>query len=190
MDRRAIKSLRLFGAAVGVVAALAGGWAGYLRLSGNFHVVDDGAVYRSGQLSGFQFSTRIRENGIRTIINLRGNNAGSPWYDDELKASDATGVSHVDFPISASRELNDQQVAQLVGLLTTSPRPILIHCEGGADRTGLASALYKLMIDKSPPSEAAAQLSFRYGHFPWFWSGTDAMDVTFARTVSHMLLTR
>lgn len=175
---------------MGVVALLLSGWAGYLRLSGNFHVVVDGAVYRSGQLSGAQFATRIRDNGIRTIINLRGNNAGRRWYDDEIKASNAAGVGHIDFPISASRPLTDHQIAQLVGLLATSPRPILIHCEGGADRTGLASALSKLTIDGSPPSEAAAQLSFRYGHFPWFWSGTSAMDSTFARAVSDMRLTR
>ena len=190
MIQSAIRPLKLFGAAVGVVIAAAGGWAGYLRLSGNFHAVDEGAVYRSGQLSGTQFSARIRENGIRTIINLRGNNAGSSWYDDELKASEAAGVGHVDFPISATHALTDQQITQLAGLLTTSPRPILIHCEGGADRTGLASAMYKYAVDGSPPSEAAAQLSFRYGHFPWLWSGTNAMDVSFARAVSHMPLVR
>jgi protein tyrosine/serine phosphatase len=188
MNHRVIKSLKHLSAAAGIVAALAGGWAGYLRLSGNFHTVDEGTFYRSGQLSGSQFASRIRENGIRTIINLRGNNAGSPWYDDELKASAGAGVDHIDFPISASRELTDQQLTQLTGLLTTLPRPILVHCEGGADRTGLASALYKLTIDGSSPLAAAGQLSFRYGHFPWFWSGTDAMDITFARAVSHMPL--
>jgi protein tyrosine/serine phosphatase len=161
------------------------GWI--FALTGNFHAVDEGAAYRSGQLSGSQFSTRIRENRIRTIINLRGENGGSPWYDDELKASNSAGVSHVDFPISASRELTDQQVTQLAELLATSPRPILIHCDGGADRSGLASALY-VTVDGSSQSEAAAQLSFRYGLFPWFGSGTVAMDVTFARAVSHMPL--
>jgi hypothetical protein len=60
---------------------LTAGWAGYLHLSGNFHAVEDGAVYRSGQLSGAELSSRIREKGILTIINLHGNNAGSPWYD-------------------------------------------------------------------------------------------------------------
>jgi hypothetical protein len=39
--------LKRFGATIGVVVAMTLGWAGYLRVSGNFHVVEDGAVYRS-----------------------------------------------------------------------------------------------------------------------------------------------
>ncbi len=175
-------------AAVALVAVLvtvfAGGFAGYLRLTGNFHTVSDGALYRSGQLSGTQFTDRIRQHHIRTIINLRGNNAGDRWYDDELKASAGTGVQHIDFAISAGRELTDDQVRALAGLLATSPRPILIHCEAGSDRSGLASALYKLLIEHRPPEDAAAQLSLRYGHFPWLGSRTMAMDRTFARIVS------
>ncbi|MFD2031462.1 tyrosine-protein phosphatase [Ancylobacter dichloromethanicus] len=45
-------------------------------------------------------------------------------------------------------------------------KPILIHCQAGADRSGLASALYLAAIKKnSAEAEAEAQLSIRYGHF-------------------------
>jgi hypothetical protein len=62
---------------VGLFAASAGNWAGYLRLSGNFHAVEEGVIYRSAQLSGDDFQNRIRTYGIRTIINLRGENSGT-----------------------------------------------------------------------------------------------------------------
>ena len=62
---------------VGLFAASAGNWAGYLRLSGNFHAVEEGVIYRSAQLSGDDFQNRIRTYGIRTIINLRGENSGA-----------------------------------------------------------------------------------------------------------------
>ena len=166
---------------VGVICLLIPFWAGYLRLTGNFHAVDDGILYRSGQLSGTQLQGRIIENGIRTVINFRGSNTGQPWYDDEMRASVAAGVQHVDFPLSAGEELTDDQVVQLTALLRNSPRPMLVHCEAGADRSGLASALYKLAVAKRPQEEAAAQLSFRYGHFPWLRSSTAAMDRTFER---------
>jgi uncharacterized protein (TIGR01244 family) len=175
------RGLKRAGYAVAMVAALAGGWAGYLRLTGNFHAVEEGVVYRSGQLDGEQLRSRIESNGIRTVINLRGNNSGRQWYDDEMKASAAAGVQHVDFPISAGRDLTDDQLEKLLAILRNSPRPVLIHCEAGADRSGLASALYQLKIANRTALEAASQLSFRYGHFPWFGNRTAAMDRTFER---------
>jgi hypothetical protein len=78
MKQRIIRALRLVGASVSALVILNAGWAGYLHLSGNFHAVEDGAVYRSGQLSGDELSSRIRENGILTIINLRGKQRWQP----------------------------------------------------------------------------------------------------------------
>ncbi len=169
---------------IATVAAAAGIWAGYLRATGNFHAVEDGAVYRSGQLSGSQFARRIQENGIKTIVNLRGSNTGESWYDDEIKASTSAGVQHIDFGISAGQELTNGEVGKIVALLRDAPRPILIHCEAGSDRSGLVSALYELLVARHSSEEANSQLSFRYGHFPWPGSRTAAMDRTFARVVA------
>ncbi len=182
----AFKWLKRVGKTIGVVALVAGAWAGYLRLSGNFHSIEQGAIYRSAQLSGSQFAERIRENGIKTILNLRGNNAGRSWYDEEIKASEMAGVRHIDYPISSGRELTDDQVNELTGILRSAPRPLLIHCEAGSDRTGLTSALYELLVAKRSLAEASAQLSFRYGHFPWLGSRTVAMDRTFERVAEKL----
>lgn len=180
----ALPWLKRSGQSLAVVALLIGSWAGYLRLTGNFHPIESGVIYRSGQLSGDQFVDRIRANGIRTIINLRGNNTERSWYDEEVKASAATGVTHIDFPISSGRELTDDQITQLTDHLRNAVRPILIHCEAGSDRTGFASALYELVIAGRSTAEASQQLSFRYGHFPWLGSSTVAMDNTFGRVVA------
>lgn len=180
----AMRGLKAFAAATAVVVALAGGWAGYLRFSGNFHAVEEGILYRSAQLSEAQFVSHIREKGIRSILNLRGNNAGSAWYDEEMGASTAAGIRHVDYPISARRDLTDRQVSEIVSLLRDLPRPILVHCEAGADRSGLVSAIYEFEFRNKPPDEAAEQLSFRFGHFPWLGSQTVAMDRTLERIVS------
>ncbi|MEO6381281.1 MAG: sulfur transferase domain-containing protein, partial [Nitrobacter sp.] len=174
---------------VGVVAALAGGWAGYLHLTGNFHPIEAGVIYRSGQLSGSEFKDRIQENGIRTIINLPGDDTGQPSYDAEMKASKAAGVTHIDFPLSASKELTENQIAELTALLRDLSRPILMPCQGGADRSGLATALFELEVANRSAQEASAQLSFRYGHFLWLTSTTAAMDRTFERVVSGKKLT-
>lgn len=171
-----------------VVAALAGSWAGYLRLTGNIHEVEAGKVYRSGQLWPSQLSRLLRDKGIRTVINLRGENPDHAWYNDELKVTRAAGVRHISLPMSANREPNDALLASLIEALRTAEQPVLIHCEAGADRTGLASALYKLLALHESPQLADGQLSFRFGHFPWLTSRTGAMDRTFWRVVSQQRL--
>lgn len=171
-----------------LVALVAGSWAGYLRVTGNIHEVDAGKVYRSGQLWPSQLSRVLEEKRIRTVINLRGENLDRAWYVDEVKVTQAAGVRHISLPMSANREPNDALLASLIETLRTAEQPVLIHCEAGADRTGLASALYTLLTLHRSPQEADAQLSFRYGHFPWLTSRTGAMDRTFWRVVEQMNL--
>lgn len=181
-DRGLIRpALRHFTLFFGLAVAIAGGWAGYLRLSGNFHAVEEGVLYRSAQLSFAQFERSIRVNGIKTVINLRGENVGAAWYRDELRAAEATNARHIDFRLSATHEVSNEKLEALATLLQESVKPILVHCEGGADRSGLASALFELVIAKRPASMAGEQLSFRYGHFPWLGSRTIAMDYSFDR---------
>lgn len=166
-----------------IVAALGGSWAGYLRLTGNIHEVEAGKVYRSGQLGPSQLSSLLRDKGIRTVINLRGENPDRAWYTDELQVAKAASVRHISLPMSANREPDDVLVATLIDSLRTAELPVLIHCEAGADRSGLASALYKLTVQHKSPQEADGQLSFWYGHFPWLTSRTGAMDRTFWKVV-------
>jgi protein tyrosine/serine phosphatase len=179
--RRIARRLRWSGIALSlpVLAALA--WAGLLQLTGNFHVVSPGEVYRSAQINGQELRETLRFYRIRTIINLRGNNKTKPWYDDEVATAESLGVQHEDLALSANRELTTEEESQLVHLLRTAPRPILIHCQSGADRTGLASALYEHLVDGRSASDAIYQLSFRFGHFPYFGNSTSAMDRTFSR---------
>jgi protein tyrosine phosphatase (PTP) superfamily phosphohydrolase (DUF442 family) len=173
------------GIAVAVILGLpipACGWAGYLRLTGNIHEIEPGVLFRSAQLDGATLDSLVRKEGIRAVLNLRGAQAGQPWYDDEIAASARDGVRHFDLGLSPTREPDEALVTQLVKILNAAPKPLLIHCNGGADRSGLASALYELRIAGKPIDQAAEQLSFRYGHFPWLpWSRTGAMDRTFRR---------
>jgi protein tyrosine/serine phosphatase len=155
-----------------------------LRLTGNIHVVDPGVVYRSAQLSPSQLSSLIKQKHIRAVINLRGGKPGSAWYDEELVATRLAGAQHLDLPLSANREPDDTLVRALREMLQSTPRPFLIHCEGGADRSGLASALYELDVRQRSPEEAGRQLTFRYGHFPWLLSHTGAMDRAFWRVAA------
>jgi len=163
-----------------LVAVLAlGAYLGSLQLTGNIHTVQAGEVYRSAQLDSSQFSRVIRTDGIKSILNLRGPHPQSGWYETEVAVAGRLDVAHYDYGISAERPVTPEQIADLLKILRTAPKPILVHCQGGADRSGLVSALYELVIEGVSPAQAAAQLSLRYGHFPYLGSKTNAMDHTF-----------
>lgn len=150
-----------------------------LQATGNFHPVVQGEVYRSAQPSREQLSRYVRQHGIRTVINLRGANVGDDWYDDEISESRRLGVSHVDFRMSASRELSQEQAAALIRILAEADKPVLIHCKSGSDRTGLASALYMSSVAHRGEEAAEAQISLAFGHIPLAISPPYAMDRTF-----------
>ena len=148
---------------------------GFLHLDHNSHEVEPGLIYRSAQLPAGEFVDLAKRVGLRTVINLRGENGGRDWYDDQYRAAQGLGVGFVNYRMSASRELTPAQMAELAQILRDAPKPVLIHCGSGSDRTGLACALY--LFDAGYPAEAVAyQLSLRFGHFPYLWSGSWAMD--------------
>ncbi len=159
----------------------AGFWTASLRVTGNIHAVEEGAFYRSGQLGTDHLAATIKRCGIRTIVNLRGAAPGQEWYEQEIATARNLRVGHIDLSMSADKEPDPETLERLVLYMRESPKPMLAHCKAGADRSGLASALYLLTLRHKPPSEASGQLSFWYGHFPWLCSKTAAMDNAFER---------
>src|SRR5215510_3170089 len=164
---------------IGLTAGSIGGYWGAVQYGGNFHTVEEGALYRSAQLSADELQTAIRDHGIRAVLNLRGAHPGEAWYDDEVGVSKASGVAHYNYGLSAYRVVTEQQIADLLGIIRDAPKPLLVHCKSGADRTGLVSALYRYAVEGVNTEEADGQLSLVYGHFPYLMSRSRAMDDSF-----------
>lgn len=170
----------------GISAALAGVAIGaYLvgiQLTGNFSVVVPGEVYRSNQPSASEIKDYADRYGIKTIVNLRGEDGNASWYRKEVATAKGLGLTHIDFKMSADQELSANEARQLIAILRDAPKPVLIHCRSGADRTGLASVIYLNRIAKVDEHTAEKQLSIRYGHFGVpLLSPTYAMDETWER---------
>jgi protein tyrosine/serine phosphatase len=161
-----------------------GSYLGYIYEQGNFHIVAQDRVYRSRQLDKAELIHYTKIYQIKSILNLRGVNAGSDWYQDELRVAQEFGVKHHDVDISANREVSDEDLNAIMSILRDAPKPILIHCKSGADRTSLIAALYLYRFEGESPDDASGQLSILYGHFPFFWNSTSAMDRTFWRYVN------
>ena len=150
-----IRSIKIGIVAVGLTAGSCGAYWGAIQYQGNFHTVKEGAFYRSAQLSKNELQSAIRDHKIRSVLNLRGAHPGQAWYDEELA------------------------VSQALGIVRDAPKPLLVHCKSGADRTGLVSALYRFAGEGVSADQADRELSLVYGHFPYFPSRSKAMDDSF-----------
>ncbi|WP_174803855.1 dual specificity protein phosphatase family protein [Martelella limonii] len=161
-----------------IAAAGSALYLGALQLTGNFHEVKAGELYRSAQPDAAALAGYIERYGIKTVINLRGAKPGKAWYDTEVATAGQAGITHIDFAMSDRRALEPERSMELLALMRDAEKPILIHCKAGADRTGLASVLYLQQLGGIDEETAEWQLSPLYGHVALPGIGPYAMDST------------
>ncbi len=150
----------------------------YLNEQGNFHTVTKNEMYRSAQLDKDELVYYIKKYKIRSIVNLR-RKSNAHWYREELGICKQYGVYHYDYGFSATNILSFKRMKAIILLLKNMPKPVLIHCKAGADRSGLIAALWLYKIQNYPFKKAFKQLSITFGHFPYLGSPTQAMDKSF-----------
>ena len=85
-----------------------------LRHTGNFHEVIAGELYRSAQPSAEMLRREAARFGIRTVVNLRGAHPGKAWYEEERHTAEELGITFIDFPMSANRELPVERAHELI----------------------------------------------------------------------------
>ena len=111
------------------------------------------ALWRGAQPdeSGLAHLQRL---GVRTIINLR--MPSDTWREEEATAR-AHGITYFSVPLPGLSAPKDSQVAQALSLIATSPSPVFVHCEHGADRTGTIIASYRMQHDGWAAARAFAE---------------------------------
>lgn len=127
----------------GIAAAALGYGASFISLQYRARTVISGDSYRSGQLSAHTLEHTIDQYQIRSIINLRGANYDKRWYQEEVTVAKRKHVTHFDIALSAKRALTPEQQQALRDIFKIAPRPMLIHCDQGIERTNKALDLYR-----------------------------------------------
>jgi len=135
---------------------------GFLRvLWTNLYEVAPG-VWRSNQPSPRRLR-RYRDMGIRSILNLRGE-ASESFYALEQEACGRLGLNLENLRISPRRVSPQAAWLELFEIFDRIEKPFVVHCKSGADRAGLASALWLMDQEGATYQQAKRQLSLRYLH--------------------------
>ncbi len=119
-------------------------------------------VWRSNQPSAGDLE-RLAKMGLKTVLNLRGATTQS-FYLFEAETCQKLGLTLIDLGMSARRAPKKAILQALIAVFDTAEAPLLIHCKSGADRTGLAAAIWRMTQAGEDAATAAKELSLRYIH--------------------------
>jgi hypothetical protein len=129
----------------------------------HLHWVAPGLARSAQPYLGF-YRAFLKPHGFRSLINLRGENAGFRWWRDEKHAAEGLGIVHFDVKLSSRNIPSRSGLAKLFDSFELAEAPILIKCSGGQDRTSLAAALYLL---RSFGPKALVQAEGQFAFWPY-----------------------
>jgi protein tyrosine/serine phosphatase len=127
-------------------------WAEPIQLPGvpNLHRITP-TLYRSEQPSALGMRN-LEKLGIRTVINLRAFSND----DDEVRGT----ALHTERTRILTWDIDDHHVIEVMRMLRKPENgPFLIHCKHGADRTGLMTAMYRILEQGWTPDDALRELT-------------------------------
>jgi len=127
-------------------------WASPIDLPGvpNARRVSEG-LYRGAQPSEQGFDS-LRELGVRTVVNLRGD-------DTDHNRFDVGEFTYYRIPMDVFHPLTSQVIEFLRIATDAAAQPVFLHCKHGADRSGLLIAMHRVVIDGWTPDQAVAEMT-------------------------------
>ena len=133
----------------------------------NFRSVQDGVLYRSGQLSPTGLDLVLRVYRIRTVVTLRTvRDPGRPYLDAwEEGVCAARGARHLRIlprpwlPDQTGEPPAAEAVAEFLKVMDDpANHPVLVHCFAGIHRAGTMAAVFRLEYDGWDADAAITEL--------------------------------
>jgi protein tyrosine/serine phosphatase len=99
--------------------------------------------------------------GVKTVVDLTG--------PDTLPAARSlaasAGLGYLNIPMTTHQPPTSAQMAEFLGVATDPARlPVYVHCAGGRHRTGVMTAVYRMMLDGWSPDQAFREMKrYKFG---------------------------
>jgi protein tyrosine/serine phosphatase len=116
----------------------------------NFYKVNDG-LYRGAQPTA-EGIKELEKLGVKTIVNLRSS------HSDKGILGNAS-LAYTSIPTSAW-DVREEDIVRFLQIVTDEKRqPVFVHCQHGADRTGVMCAAYRVVIDGWSKQQALDEMT-------------------------------
>lgn len=119
-------------------------------------------LYRSAQPEPEGF-TAMQQLGVRAVLNLR-------EFHNDTRLARHTNLLLMAYPVAAG-ELTAADIENCLALIARAPKPVLVHCWHGSDRTGMVVAAYRIVFQNWSVEKAEEEFrDVRFGYHE-FWYG-------------------
>ena len=127
----------------------------------NFGRIND-RYYRGAQPDAPDF-TDLAAIGIKTVIDLT-----RDGRDDEQALAEHAGMKFYRIPLTTSERPSEAAIARFLKLVDDpANQPVYVHCQGGRHRTGVMTAVYRMMHDGWTADQAYKEMKqYRFEGFP------------------------
>ena len=144
-------------------------WASPLQAEGvhNFYKVSE-HLYRAAQPKETGYEA-LAQLGVGTVLNLRQYHLDHPPVEPEVQAMQFKHVS------MNAGNFTEQQVLEALTVIAESPKPVLVHCLHGSDRTGASVAMYRIIFQNWRIEDAVQEMKHGGYGFHSIWRNIEKL---------------
>jgi protein tyrosine/serine phosphatase len=143
----------------------------------NYAKVSD-ALHRGQQPTAEGFA-ELKKMGIKTVVNLRS-------FNSDRSELEGLGLQYVHIYCKAWHPEDEDVVKFLQVVSDPKNQPVFVHCQHGADRTGMMVASYRIVEQGWSVEDAAKELGHFGFHTVWTDIATYLKDFNRARLTKLM----
>jgi tyrosine-protein phosphatase SIW14 len=116
--------------------------------------------YRGAQPQGRDYAD-LKALGVKTVINLTSDDADA----NEQAMVTQAGMAYFQIPMTTHVAPTAAQLSQFLELVNDpANQPVYVHCVGGRHRTGVMTAVYRMINDKWTADRAFSEMKrYKFG---------------------------